>query len=141
MWANRNIWSNSCTRQLIPYMPVTLIVNDKGNPDSVWFPANILDHLPGPLVLIGNAIQDVWKQSLHCSVSDPLSSSSPAWRVCYGVSVPQQERINPGSNHRKFIKSGSWSCIFQALFPCHMISINQITVGSLTGRQAPGART
>lgn len=33
-------------------MAVPLIVNDKGNLYYVWFPANILDHLPGPLVLI-----------------------------------------------------------------------------------------
>lgn len=128
---------------LLPALVVTLIANDNGNLHSVWFPAQILDPLQGSLFFfsqIGNATRDVWRKK-QCAYCHSLHSSlrSQAGRVCSGVSAPPQGRINPDSNHRKFIKCASQSSVFQGLFPCHMISINQITVSQGTGPEAPEA--
>jgi len=60
-----------------PVFVVTLIVNDKGNLHSVWFPAHIWILYKAPLFLplppsiipslslIGNATRDVQKNSAH----------------------------------------------------------------------------
>lgn len=74
-----------------------------------------------------------------------VTASTPRWAPrppagCSGVSAPPQRRINPDSNHRKFIKCASQSSVFQGLLSCHMISINRITVSQGTGPEAPEAR-
>lgn len=103
-----------------PVFMVTLIVNDKGNLHSVWFPAHIWILYKPPFFFLSSpsnrpfAFSDrkcnprrAKKQCTYCHLIGPLLGRIGPQRVCCRVSAPQQERINPDSNHRKFIKYAS----------------------------------